>query len=243
MIEQGIIKEANSPWAAPLLLIDKKDGTKRLAIDSRRLNKVTRKDRYPIPNISETLDALGKAKFFTLLDLSAGYWQVEVKKEGRDKTAFTTSRGQFRFKVLPFGLCNAPSTFQRIMDQTLRRLLQKNCLVYLDDIIIYSETFEDHLIHLRQVFEQLKKANLKLKQKKCSIWRKQFRYLGRVVSEAGLEPDKDTISKVLQFLEPADKKTLKSFLGMTGYYRKFIPGYSEMAHPLSDKANTRQTTI
>lgn len=215
-----------------MLLIDKKDGTKRLVIDSRRLNKVTRKDRYPIPNISETLDALGKAKFFTLLDLAAGYWQVEVKKGDRDKTAFATSRGKFRFKVLPFGLCNAPSTFQRLMDQTLRRLLQNNCLAYLDDIIIYSETFEDHLIHLRQVFERLKKANLKLKQKKCSIRRKQFRYLGRLVSEAGLEPDKDNISKVLQFLEPADKKTLKSFLGMTGYYRKFIPGYSEMAHPL-----------
>lgn len=232
MIENDIIEEANSPWAASLLLIDKKDGTKKLVIDFRRLNKVTRKDRYPIPNISETLDALGKAKFFTTMDLAAGYWQMEVKKEDRDKTAFTTSRGQFRVKVLPFGLCNAPSTFQRITDQTLRGMLQKNCLVYLDDIIIYSETSEDHLIHLRQVFERLKKADLKLKPKKCSIGRKKVRYLGRVVSEAGLEPDKDNISKVLQFVEPADKKTLKSFLGMTGYYRKFIPGYSEMAHPL-----------
>lgn len=169
MIENDIIEEANSPWAASLLLIDKKDGTKKLVIDFRRLNKVTRKDRYPIPNISETLDALGKAKFFTTMDLAAGYWQMEVKKEDRDKTAFTTSRGQFRVKVLPFGLCNAPSTFQRITDQTLRGMLQKNCLVYLDDIIIYSETSEDHLIHLRQVFERLKKANLKLKPKKLVL--------------------------------------------------------------------------
>ena len=150
-----------------------------------------------------------------------------MKKEDRDKTAFTSARGQFRFKVLPFGLCNAPSTFQRIMDQTLRGLLHKNCLVYLDDIIIYSETFEDPLVHLRQVFERLRKANLILKPGKCYIGRRQVKYLGHVVSEAGVKPDPENANKVLQFMEPTDKKSLKSFLGMIDYYRKFVPGYLE----------------
>ena len=241
MLKNDLVEEANSPWAAPVLIIDKKDGTKRLVVDFRRLNRVTRKDRYPIPNITETLDSLGKAKFFTTLDLAAGYWQVEVKEEDRDKTAFTTARGQFRFKVLPFGLCNAPSTFQRIMDQTLRGLLHKNCLVYLDDIIIYSETFEDHLVHLRQVFERLRKANLKLKPGKCYIGRRQVKYLGHIVSEAGVKPDPENVNKVLQFMEPTDKKSLKSFLGMLGYYRKFVPGYSELAHPLIKLTHEKQS--
>ena len=155
------------------------------------------------------------------------YWQVEVKEEDRDKTAFTTARGQFRFKVLPFRLCNAPSTFQRIMDQKLRKLLHKNFLVYLDDIIFYSETFEDHLVYPRQVFERLRKANLKLKPEKCYIGRRQVKYLGHVVSETGVKPNPEYMNKVWQFVEPTDKKSPKSFLGMIGYYRKFIPGYSE----------------
>ena len=173
--------------------------------------------------------------------IATGYWQVEVKEEDRDKTAFTTARGQFRFKVLPFGLCNAPSTFQRIMDQTLRGLLHKNCLVYLDDIIIYSETFEGHLVHLRQVFERLRKANLKLKPGKCYIGRRQVKYLGHVVSEAGVKPDPENVNKVLQFIEPTDKKSLKSFLGMIGYYRKFVPGYSQLAHPLIKLTHEKQS--
>ncbi len=170
--KNDLVEEANSPWAAPILLIDKKDGTKRLVVDFSRLNRIKRKDRYSIPNVTETLDSLGKAKIFTTLDLAAGYWQVEVKEEDRDKTAFTTARGQFRFKVLPFGLCNAPSTFRRIMDQKLKGLLHKNFLVYLDDRIIYSETSEDHLVHLRHVLERLRKANLKLKPEKCYIGRR-----------------------------------------------------------------------
>ena len=143
------------------------------------------------------INSLGKAKFFTTLDLAVGYWQVEVKEEDRDKTAFTTARGQFRLKVLPFGfIYNSPSTFQRKMDQTLRGLLHKNCLVYLDDIKIYIETFEDHLIHLRQVFERLRKANLKLKPEKCYIKRRQVKYLGHVVSETGMKPDPENVNKV-----------------------------------------------
>ncbi len=164
-----------------------------------------------------------------------------MKEEDRDKTAFTTARGQFRFKVLPFGLCNASSTFQRIMDQILRGLLHKNCLVYLDDIIIYSETFEDHLVHLRQVFERLRKANLKLKPGKYYIGRRQVKYLGHVVSEAGVKPDPENVNKVLQFIEPTDKKSLKSFLGMIGYYRKFVPGYSQLAHPLIKLTHEKQS--
>ena len=240
MIKNDLVEEANSPWAAPILLIDKKDGTKRLVVDFRRLNRIKRKDRYSIPNVTETLDSLGKAKIFTTLDLAAGYWQVEVKEEDRDKTAFTTARGQFRLKVLPFGLCNAPSTFRRIMDHKLRGLLDKNFLVYLDDIIIYSETSEDHLVHLRHVLERLRKANLKLKPEKCYIGRRRVKYLDHVVSETGVKPAPEYINKVLQFVEPTDKKSLKLFLGMICYYMKFIPGYSQLAHPLIKLTHEKQ---
>lgn len=202
-------------------------------VDFSKLNQVTRKDRYPLPNINDTLDALGKAKFFTTLDLAAGYWQVQMKPEDKDKTAFSTPKGQYHFKVLPFGLCNAPSTFQRLMDQVLRGLQGKTCLVYLDDIIIYSESFDEHLNHLREVLDRLKHANLKLKPKKCYICRRRVRYLGHVVTKLGVEPDPDNVSKILNFTVPGDIEGVKSFLGLTGYYRKFIKGYADVTQPLS----------
>ncbi len=233
MIKNDVIEEANSPWSAPVILVEKKDGTKRLVVDFRKLNQVTKKDRYPLPNIADTLDALGKARFFTTLDLAAGYWQVNMNPEDREKTAFTTPRGQFHFKVLPFGLCNAPSTFQRLMDRVLRGLQNKICLVYLDDIIIYSGTFEEHLIHLREVFERLRETNLKLKPKKCFICRRRVRYLGHIITKFGIEPDPDNVSKIMEFKEPHDLEGMRSFLGLTGYYRKFIRSYSDITQPLS----------
>ena len=228
MLQNDVIEDANSPWSAPVLLVGKKDGSQRLVVDFRKLNQVTKKDRYPLPNISDTLDALGQAKFFSTLDLAAGYWQRQMEHGDREKTVFTTSRGHNHFKVLPFGLCNGPSTFQRLMDRVLKGLQNKICLVYLNDIIIYSKTFEDHLIHLREVFARLRDANLKLKPRKCFICRRRVSYLGHVVTESGVEPDPESVAKILNCTEPTTLDYVKSFLGLTGYYRKFVRNYSDI---------------
>ena len=167
MLENGVIRRSTSPWSSPIVLVQKRDGSWRFCIDFRRVNAVTHKDAYPLPRIDSTLDSLSGAQFFSTLDLTSGYWQVEVAEEDKEKTAFSSPQGHFEFNVMPFGLTNAPATFQRLMECTLAGLTPEECLIYLDDVIVYSSTFDDHLERLKRVFQRLRQAGLRLKPEKC----------------------------------------------------------------------------
>ena len=167
MQQRGVVQPSASAWASPIVIVPKKDGTSRFCVDFRRVNAVTKKDVYPLPRIDDILDTLGGAQYFSTLDLSSGYWQIELDPATRDKSAFTSHCGLYEFTRMPFGLCNAPATFQRLMQVVLSGIEGKFCFVYIDDILVCSNTFEDHLEHLQQVFERLRKAGLTLKPRKC----------------------------------------------------------------------------
>ena len=232
MKEEGIIEPSKSPWASPVVLAPKKDGSIRFCVDYRKLNSVTTKDAYPIPRIDDTLDALQEAKFVSTLDLRSGYWQVEMDKESKEKTAFITHKGLYEFNVMPYGLTNAPATFQRLMDIVLAGLKWQSCLVYIDDIVIYSPTFEQHLTDLKNVFQALREANLTLKASKCYFCRKEMKYLGHIITQNGIRPDPTLTKAVLDFPQPKTIKDVQSFLGLSGYYRRFIKNYAKIAEPL-----------
>ena len=232
MLQSGIIEPSRSPWAAPIVLVPKKSGEIRFAIDYRKLNEVTKKEIYPIPRIDDTLDALGEAKYFSTFDLAAGYWQIPMKKEDREKTAFISYEGQYQYKVMPFGLCNAPATFQRMMDVVLAGLKWQSCLVYLDDVIVFSSTFDKHLVDLDNVLTRLGEANLKLKPKKCHICCSEVDFLGHVISNMGVQADPKKLDSIRNWPIPRTVKQVQSFLGLTGYYRRLIKDYALIEHPL-----------
>ena len=232
MLDEGIIRPSDSPWASPVVMVTKKDGTCRFCIDYRRLNGITRKNAYPLPRIDESLDSLGGNNWFCTLDLQSGYWQIGMHPDDREKTAFTTHRGLFEFNVMPFGLCNAPATFENMMETMLRGLLWKNCLVYLDDIIVFGNTREQCLSNLTQVMDRLRSYNLRLKPKKCKFFRRSVEYLGRIVSGSGISADPGKLEAVASWSTPRDAKEVRSFLGFCSYYRDFIPGFAEVSAPL-----------
>jgi len=232
MKRQGVIEESNSPWVSPAVIVKKKDGSIRFCVDFRRLNAITKKDSYPIPRIDDLLDRLAGNTWFSSLDLRSGYWQVRIRPEDREKTAFSIGKGLWQFTVMPFGLCNAPATFERLMEKVLQQLINKICLVYLDDVIIFSEDFEGMMKRLEQVFSRLQFAKLKLNPKKCSFLRKEIKYLGFVISEKGVLTDEKKISSVRDWPVPRTKKQVRSFLGFCSYYRKFVKNFSLIAKPL-----------
>ena len=238
MLEQDIIEPSASPWSSPIVLVGKKDGTTRFCVDYRKLNSVTHKDSYPLPRVDDTIEALSGATFFSTLDLKSGYWQVPLDDDAREKTAFSTGSGLWQFKVMPFGLCNAPATFERLMEQVLTGLPMSVALVYLDDIIVPGCSFSHQIGNLRQVFERLRKAKLKLSPKKCVLFQREVKYLGHVVSGEGISPDPGKIDAVKSWPRPTSVTEVKSFLGLCSYYRRFVPSFADIAHPLHQCTTT-----
>ena len=232
MLDEGVIRTSSSPWSSPVVMVRKKDGSWRFCIDYRKLNSVTHRDAYPLPRIDSTLDTLLGSKYFTTLDLASGYWQVEINESDKEKTAFSTRQGHFEFNVMPFGLTNAPATFQRLMECILAGLNMEQCLIYIDDIIIFGSSVDEHLQRLDNVLGRIRAAGLKLQTKKCCFVQEQVHYLGHIVSANGIQPDKSKIQAVSAYPVPQDTKQLRQFLGLTNYYRRFVENYSKIAQPL-----------
>ena len=232
MLKAGIIEPSISEWSSPVLLLTKKDGTTRFAVDYRKINEKIRKDSFPLARIDDCLDALAGAQYYSCMDLNQGFLQMPVAPESRDKTAFATSLGLFQFLRLPYGLVTAPSEFSRLMGEVLRGLQWKECLVYMDDIIVPGKTVDETLHRLEHVFQRLEKAGLKLKPKKCTFFQKSVKVLGHVVSATGVTTDEDKISAVLKWPTPTSAKQLKSFLGLATYYKRFVKDFSKIAKPL-----------
>ena len=236
MQASGVIKPSESPWASPVVLVRKKDGTLRFCVDYRALNSVTKPDLFPLPRINDLLDQLGKCKCFTTLDLKSGYWQIKVHGDSQEKTAFITHQGLLEFRVMPFGVTNAPAVFQRLIQRVLAELQSKATVkfvsVYLDDVIVFSESIVEHINHLQMVFDCLKKAGLKLNSEKCRILCSKVEYLGHTVTPYGLRPNKSNLDAVKDFPVPTNIKQLRQFLGLTSHYRRFVPSYARIAFPL-----------
>ena len=228
----GIIEPSQSPFASPVVIVRKKDGGIRLCVDYRKLNSRTVRDAFPLPRIEDSLDALGQARYFSCLDLTSGYLQVQMAKEDRAKTAFTTPMGLYEYTRMPFGLMNAPATFQRLMNIALGDLNFSQVLIYLDDIIVFSSTFEEHLQRLERVFIRLRQHGLKLKPSKCHLCQSEVHYLGHIISEKGIATDPEKVQAVKMWPVPQSKREVRGFLGLTGYYRRFVRDYAKIANPL-----------
>ena len=239
LISKGFIQPSTSPYGAPILFVKKKDGTLRMCVDYRALNSATIKNSYPLPRIDELLDRLHGASVFSKIDLRSGYHQIRIHTEDIPKTAFRTRYGLYEFTVLPFGLCNAPATFQRLMNDVFRPHLDDFVLVYLDDVLIYSKTPEEHLRHLRQVFDLLRLHRLHGKLSKCEFGVHTITFLGHVLSADGIHPDPSKVSAIKDWPTPGSVADLRSFLGLSNYYRRFVKDYSKLALPLTNMLSTK----
>lgn len=238
MLENGIIQHSSSPYSSPIWVVPKKKDASgirkvRVVIDYRKLNEKTVDDKYPIPQIEEILDNLGKSVYFTTLDLKSGFHQIEMDPKHRNKTAFSTALGHFEFTRMPFGLKNAPATFQRAMNNILGDYIGKICYVYLDDIIIIGFNLENHMENLSKILQRLSDFNLKIQLDKCEFLKRETEFLGHVITPDGIKPNPDKIKKILEWSLPKSPKEIKQFLGLTGYYRKFIKDYSKITKPMT----------
>lgn len=230
----GQLTPSSSPFGSLALIVKKKDGTPRVVIDYRALNELTVKDKYPLPLMDELFDRVHGAKFFTKLDLRSGFHQIRLALEDREKTAFRTRFGSYEYTVLPMGLCNAPGTFMRLMNDTFRDLLDKCVLVFLDDILIFSRTEEEHVAAVKEVLERLRKNKLYAKLSKCEFFRQDVEFLGHRIGTAGLSVSQDKVQAVRDWPQPRHVKDLQSFLGLAGFYRRFVEHYSNLALPLTE---------
>eukprot|EP00833_Pecoramyces_ruminatium_P004031 jgi/Orpsp1_1/1178063/evm.model.c7180000063880.1 len=232
LIEKNLIEPSCSEWSSPIVIVPKPNGKYRLCIDYRKVNNVTEKDSYSIPNITEIFDSLDGAKIFTTLDLYSGYHQILMDEESIEVTSFTTKFGNYQFKVMPFGLTGAPATFQREMNRILFPLIGKCVYNFIDDILIYSKTVEEHLEHIKQVLSILEEHKLKINIEKCSFMQSEVEVLGHKVSAEGLSPLDNKVQVIKEWKPPTNVHELRSFLGAIGYYREFIPKYSKTSAPL-----------
>ena len=235
LLSTGIIRPSKSPFSSNVVLVRKKSGKLRLCIDYRQLNERTVKDSYALPRMEEIFDSLHGAKYFSTIDMKSGYYQIEVEEAHKERTAFTVGMlGFYEYNKMPFGLTNSPATYQRLMEEILGDLNMKICLIYLDDLIIYSDTFEQHLERLDIVLNKLREANLKLAPEKCFFFKPKVSFLGHVVSGDGVETDPDKIAKVQKWPIPSNADELRSFLAFCSYYRKFIANFSKITKPLAE---------
>lgn len=234
MLESDIIRPSKSPWASPIVLV-KKRGTDelRFCVDYRKLNKETKLDPYPIPNMDQVLETLSGNHFFSKLDIKAMYWQVKMEESSREKTAFVVHCGQYEFNVMPFGLVSAPMTAMRVMNQVTNGM-EDRCFVFYDDILVFTRTFEAHLAALKELFERLDEANIKLNKAKCSLLLESVQYLGHIVTPGGIEPDPDKIKAIQKVEKPKSLTEARSFFGMCNFYRRYIKGFADIARPISD---------
>ena len=232
-LKKGFIRESKSPAGYPILFAPKKDGSLRLCVDYRKLNDITIKNRYPLPNIGELQDRLGKARIFTKLDLRGAYNLIRMKEGEEWKTAFRTRYGHYEYLVMPFGLTNAPATCQALINNVLRHHLDETVVAYLDDILIYSENEEEHVRHVKEVLECLKKAGLLLKPEKCEFHKKKVEFLGYTISTEGVQMSADKIESILQWPTPRTVKEVQAFLGFLNFNRRFVEGFSKKALPLT----------
>ena len=234
MLEAGVIEPSQSPWASPIVIVDKKDGSKRFCVDYRALNKVAVQNSHPLPRIDDILASLNGAKYFTCLDLRSGYWQIPMDPASREKTAFTCFLGLFSWSVMPFGYHGAPALFSELMNKVLQGIQHKFTISYLDDLLIYSKTWDEHMEHIQVVFDRLREAGLKLKMSKCDFLKQEVNYLGHVVSASGVKPDPEKIRAIKELAPPKNVKETRSLLGLCGWYRRFIDGYAKITRPLTE---------
>ena len=233
MLEAKVIERSQSPWSFPLVVVKKKDGSDRMCVDFRTLNKIVRPVSFPLPLIDDILSLLGDAKYFTALDLKSGYWQVQLEEDSKEKTAFACHRGLFQFNVMPFGLSNAPAVFQELMNIVLQGC-EEFAMAYLDDVLIFSKNPEEHLRHIETIFERIRQHGLTLKLKKCAFFKEETEYLGFVISKDGVKPDPKKVEAIRDLPEPKSVREIRGFIGMCSYYRRFVPNFSKIAEPLID---------
>jgi len=233
MVAMGVVEESNSPWCSPIVLVTKKDGSIQFCVDYRRVNDVSRFDAYPMPRVDEVLDRLGTARFFTTLDLTKGYWQIPLSPESKEKTSFSTPYGLYQIRTLPFGLFGAPATFQRLMDRVLRPHTAY-AAAYLDDVIIHSDSWAEHVRQVGAVLGSLRQAGLTANPKKCVVGRTEVRYLGYHLGGGQVRPQVDKTTAIAACPRPESKKEVRRFLGLASYYRRFIPDFADLTSPLTD---------
>jgi len=233
MLQREIIEPSMSPWSSSIVLVQKKSRDNsvkyRFCIDYRALNAVTKPDAYPIPNIVDTLDSLGQSKIFSVLDMASGYFQIAIKPDHKEKTAFSCHRGHFQFIKMPFGLNNAPATYQRCIDVVLMGLKGIDCLVYLDDIICFSATMEEHAQKLYTIFERLERANFRIQPEKCVFATDTVEYLGHICTPLGIRPDPKKIRAIEEYPVPKTVRDIRAFIGLAGYYRRHVPNFAGLA--------------
>ena len=233
LVDRGFVRPSHSPWGAPVLFVKKKDGSLRLCIDYRQLNKVTIKNKYPLPRIDDLFDQLKGATMFSKIDLRSGYYQLRVKESDVPKTTFKTRYRHYEFLVMPFGLTNAPAVFMDLMNRIFRPYLDRFVVVFIDDILVYSRDEEEHAEHLRIVLQILREKQLYAKFSKCEFWLREVGFLGHIVSAEGIRVDPSKISAIVNWSPPKNVSEVRSFLGLAGYYRRFVQGFSMIASPMT----------